>query len=172
MIEQPDADPFAVEETITQFESFLREKGVAPADRLGCLVSITSTAGRDPDLARDEGGPIPAQDIFPDEEPTVESVPEMPRTDKRFKNESSRTQVFENTQDVLRSRVITYQRLDEMLPGFYISWGTVAWSRGSIMSGTTSRDVLYHQSLKLMECVSSAPRKVRCTSTSPAQGET
>ena len=40
----------------------------------GCLkqvgkVSITSTAVRDPDLAVDEVGPIPAQDIIPDEEP-------------------------------------------------------------------------------------------------------
>ena len=69
LIEQPDADPFAEEETITQFESFLREKGVAPADRLGCLkqvgkVTITSTAGRDPDLARDEAGADPGPRHF------------------------------------------------------------------------------------------------------------
>ena len=80
LIEQPNADALAEEETITQFESFFCEKGVAPADRLGCLkqggkVSITSTAERDPDLAREDVGPIPAQDIIPDEEPTVEVSP-------------------------------------------------------------------------------------------------
>ena len=39
LIEQPNADPLAEEET-TQFESFLCEKGVAPAGRLGCLKQV------------------------------------------------------------------------------------------------------------------------------------
>ena len=40
LIEQPNADPLAEEGTITQFESFLCEKGVAQADRLGCLKQV------------------------------------------------------------------------------------------------------------------------------------
>ena len=40
LIEQPNADPPAEEETIIQFESSLCEKGVAPADRLGCPIRL------------------------------------------------------------------------------------------------------------------------------------
>ena len=40
LIEQLNADPLAEEETITQFESSLCEKGVAPADRLRCSKQV------------------------------------------------------------------------------------------------------------------------------------
>ena len=121
LIEQTNADPLAEEETFTQCESFLCEKGVALADRLGCLkqvgmISVTSTAVRDPNLAVDEVGPIPAQDMIPDEEPTVESVPEVPRTDKRFKSESSRTQVLGD--NPLEVREHARRSLE---PGYYLS---------------------------------------------------
>ena len=83
LIEQTNADPLAEEETITQFESFLCEKGVAPADLLGCLkqvgkVSITLTAGRDPRFGSGRSGADSRpKTMFPDEEPTVESAPEV-----------------------------------------------------------------------------------------------
>ena len=64
----------------------------------------------------------------------------------------------ENTQDVLWSQVIACQRLDDSLPGFHISWGTVTWSRGSIMSGTSSWDVLCHVEDLLRERFSANPR--------------
>ena len=119
-------------------------------------------------------GPIPAQDIIPDEEPTVESVPEVPRTDKRFKSESSRTQVLGDNPKEVREHA---RRSSE--PGYYLSasgrnadrilhfLGDSYMVLGSIMSGTSSLDVLCHQSQNLMEYVSSAPRKVQCESTSP-----
>ena len=121
LFERPNVDPLAEEQTITEFESFLCEKGVAPADRLGCLkqvgkVSITSTAGRDPDLAVEEVGPIVARDIIPDEEPLAELIPEVPRTDKRFKSESSRTnELGDNLKEV---REHARRPLE---PGYYLS---------------------------------------------------
>ena len=86
-------------------------KRLAPKDRAKCFkqlgkISITSTAGRDPDLARDDVGPIPAQDIIPDEEPIG------------LKYWGITLRKFEITQDVLWSRDIMCQRLDETLPGF------------------------------------------------------
>ena len=87
LIEQPNADPLAEEETITQIECFLCENRVAPEDRAKCFkqlgqVSVTLTAVREPDLAVEEVGPIVARDTIPDEEPVAESIPEAPRTDK------------------------------------------------------------------------------------------
>ena len=115
----PNADPLAEEETITQFESFLCAKGVAPADRLRCFkqvgkVSITSTAVRDPALAVEEVGP--AQYIVPDEEPAVESIPEVPRADKRLKSESSRTQVLPDNPKKIRDHARR-----SLEPGYYLS---------------------------------------------------
>ena len=105
LIEQPNADPLAQEETITNFESFLCEKGVAQRQ-----------IGWDLGMEVDEVGLIQAQDIVSDEEPTVESVPEVPRTDKRFKSESSRTQLSGDHSEEVREHA---RRSFE--PGFYLS---------------------------------------------------
>ena len=60
--------------------------------------------------------PIVARDIIPDEEPVAESIPEAPRTDKRFKSESSRTQVLgDNPQEVRDHARRSWE------PGYYLS---------------------------------------------------
>ena len=61
-------------------------------------------------------GPILAQDIVPDEEPTVESIPEVPRADKRLKSESSRTLVLGDNPKVVRDHARR-----SLEPGYYLS---------------------------------------------------
>ena len=46
LIEKPNADPLAEEETILQFESFMCEKGVGPEERAKCFNSLAKTQSR------------------------------------------------------------------------------------------------------------------------------
>ena len=179
LIERPNVDPLAEEETIIQFESFLCEKGVGPEDRAKCFrqlgkVTISSPVVREPELPWKTWGQLWPATSF--------------QTKNRWQNRSQKHQEqrsgsrvravqlkcwvttpekFGITQDVLWSRDVTCQHPDETPPGFYISWGIATWSRVSITSGTSSRDGLCQQLQNLMECVSSAPRKVQCESTRP-----
>ena len=135
MIERPDVDPLAEEETITQFESFLCEKGVAPEDRAKYLrqvgkVSVTSTAVRETDLAVEEVGPVVVHDIIPNEEPDAESIPEAPRTDKRFKSESSRTQVLGDNPKEVRDHA---RRCLEL--GLFVSVWTKRYQDSTFLGG-------------------------------------
>ena len=109
LIEKPNADPLAEEETIIQFESFLCEKGVGPEERARCFkqlgkVSISMPVVRTPELAVEEVGPMSACEIILDEEQLAEEIPDAPRADKRFKSESSRTQVLGDNPKEVRDR--------------------------------------------------------------------
>ena len=63
LIERPNADPLAEEETILQFESFMCEKGVGPEDRAKCLKqlgkdSVSIPVARTPELAVERSGAL------------------------------------------------------------------------------------------------------------------
>ena len=99
LVERPNADPLAEEETIIQFESLLCAKGVVLEDRARCFkhlgkVSISMPVERTPELAVEELGPMVASESIPDEEQLAETIPEAPKADRRFKSESSRTQAL------------------------------------------------------------------------------
>ena len=102
------------------------EKGISPEDRGKCFkqlgkVSVTSTAVREPDLAVEEVGPFVPRDIIPDEEKVAESIPETPRTDTRFKSESSRTQVLGDNPKEVRDHA-----RHSLEPGYYLS---ASWTK-------------------------------------------
>ena len=59
LIERPNADPLAEEETILQFEFFMCEKGVGPEDRAKCFKqlgkdSVSIPVARTTELAVEE----------------------------------------------------------------------------------------------------------------------
>ena len=96
LIERPNADPLAEEETILQFESFMCEKGVGPEERAKCFEQL----GKDsvsilPELhVFQKLGLLSPSEVLPDTAQLAEMAQDEPRADGRLKNESSRTQVL------------------------------------------------------------------------------
>ena len=83
---EAECRPTCRRSTITQFESFLCEKGVGPEERARCFkqlgkVSISMPVVRTPELAVEEVGPMIASEIIPDEEQLAEAIPDAPRAD-------------------------------------------------------------------------------------------
>ena len=71
---------------------------------------------RTPELAVEEVGPMIVSEIIPDEEELAESIPGAPRADRRFKSESSRTQVLGDNPKEVRDHARS-----SLAPGYYVS---------------------------------------------------
>ena len=136
LIERPNADPLAEEETILQFGTFMCEKGVGPEDRARCFQqlgkdSVSIPVARTPELAVEEVGPLNSSEVIPDTEQLAEMVQDEPRADKRLKSESSRTQVLGDDPTEVRDcarglldQDAACRLLDVARPGYYIAWET------------------------------------------------
>ena len=120
LIERPNADPLAEEETILQFESFMCEKGVGPENSAKCFKqlgkdSVSIPVARTSELAVEEMGPLNSSEV-PETEQLAEMAQDEPRADKRLKSESCRTQVLGDNPKEVRDCA---RRLLE--PGYYVS---------------------------------------------------
>ena len=84
LIERPNADPLAEEETILQFESFMCEKGVGPEDRAKCFKqlgkdSVSIPVARTAELVVEEVWLLSSSEVILETEQLAETVQDRER---------------------------------------------------------------------------------------------